>query len=173
MKWSEKSNRNICTKHLETALKQIETAAQAGLPLQEWVVTQFPQIDTFVEFWQNEVLACIEAVDNLNRNGANDFIFRLSASSDVMRGLPVNQMIDIFVSQRYAERKEKRVDSFVREVGRLASAIKIAMTNMPIAITEKIYGVERIRSLIWSSYGDIFKCDFKLNPSGNEWIIFE
>jgi len=170
MKWSEKNNRDICTKHLETVLKQIETAAQACLPLQEWVVMQFPKIDTFVEFWQNEVLARIEAVNNLNRNGENDFIFRLSGSSDVTRGLPANQSIDIFISQRYAKMKGEKLDSFVREVGRLANAAKISMTNMPVSIIEKIHGVERIRSLIWSTYGDIRKCDFKPNPAGNEWV---
>ena len=61
----------------------------------------------------------------------------------------------------------------MREVGRIASAVKIAMTNMPIAITEKIHGIERINALIWNSYGDIRKCDFKPNPAGNEWIKFE
>ena len=171
MKWSEKNNRSICTKHLETCLKQIETAAQAGLPLQEWVVTQFPAMDTFICFYENEVLARLEKVGNLNRNGPNDFIFRLSGSADVMRGLPANQTLDIFLSERYAALKgSEAIEAFVRKIGQLARAIKIGATTMPIALWED---EQHVNPLIWKNYGDIFKADFKPNPAGHPWTLWD
>ena len=175
MKWDEKNNQKICMGRLETVLKQLETAAQTGLPLQEWIETQYPRMDTFVTFNYHEVLARIEVVNNLNRNGFNDFIFRISCSSDVMRGLPANQQISMFISERYVKNKGKeKIDSFVREVGKLAHAIKIAATNMPISIIEhtSVPGSERINTLIWSDYGDIFNCTFKPNPAGDQWAPF-
>ena len=108
-------------------------------------------------------------------NGPNDFIFRVSNSSDVMRGLPANQQISIFISERYLKIKGREVvDTFVREVGKLAHAVKIGMTNMPISIIEHTDIVprgERLNVLIWRDYGDIFNLKFIPNPAGNEWII--
>lgn len=178
MKWNEKNNRKICATHLEKVLTQLETAAQVGLPLQEWIETQFPEMDTFTVFYKHEVLAKIEAAENPSDTAlTNDFIFRISCSSDVMRGFPANQQISIFISDRYAKIKGNEViSSFVREVGKLAHAVKMGSTHMPLSITEctdTVPGGKRISSLIWRDYGDIFNSNFISNPAGNEWTVFE
>ena len=177
MKWSENNSIKICTKHLETVLKQLETAAQSGLPLQEWIETQYPEIDTFTVFNNHEVLARIETTADLNKNGPSDFIFRISSSSDVMRKLPANQQISIFISERYAKiKRSEAIDTFVREIGKLAYAVKIGSTNMPPSIIEHTDIVptgKRLKVLMWRDYGDIFNLKFIPNPAGNEWKIFE
>jgi hypothetical protein len=178
MKWNENNNREICTKHLETLLEQIETAAQVGLPLQEWIVeTQFPEIDTYVKFGHHEVLASIKTAGNLNKADFYDFIFRVSCSPDTMRNCPANQQISIFVSERYVKLKGKEaIETFVREIGQLAHAVKIGTTQMPLFIIERTDSVptgELFNNLIWRDYGDIFNLKFKSNPAGNVLTIFE
>jgi hypothetical protein len=177
MKWSEKNNRKICEAHLTAQLADIEAALAEGLPLQEWVVAHYPERDTYVDFIGHKVLGRMEAVNELNRNGYNDFIFRLGHSSDVARGFSANQEVNIFISERFAaSRGLSGTDVFIRGVAQLAQSVLAGVTQMPLSRCEyrdDIYGGKSVTSFIGRDYGahDGNSLAFEPNPAGKEWKI--
>ena len=175
--WTEESNHDICLKYLEASLAQVEEASESGLPLQEWIESRYPEKNAFTAFGKHEVLAQIEGADDPNRRGYYDFVFRLSRSSDIIRGLPANQEVNIFISERYAITKDEgTIDAFIRGIMELARAVSVGITRIPLCRIEHSTDKPEEKTVIpfiWNDYGDHKNLSFKPNPSGFEWIVMD
>ena len=175
LKWNEKNNRKICETHLDVLLQEIEEAEKKKESYEDWLKGLFPERNTNIEFWENQVLARIEKTEDLNRNQRDDFILRLYQSAEISLNWPANQAIDILISKKYANIKgEELIAKLIRRIVELSKAVKIGKTEMPAAIytkEENTYGGKRVHSLIGRKYGIAKELKFAPNLAGNNWDI--
>ena len=176
--WVRESHQDICLKYLEAALGVIEEAEEKGLPLREWVEAGYPKRDSYTAFVKHEALARMKEGDTPDDHGYYDFVFRLSHSSDVIRGLPANQEVSVFISERYAGTKDgAEIDKLIRDIMRLARAVKVGVTRIPLCRIEyslnKQPDAKIVIPFIWNDYGDHKNLSFKPNPSGAEWAVMD
>ncbi len=134
LQWNQKNNEKICTLYLQDQYIEIIEIEKNGKDYYDWLIDQFPSRDLSIKFHSNCI--CGYLSDNIDIKKTSgifpDFLLTLSPTFNPNKKINANTELQIYISERYLKMKGiANVDNFVREIGKIAKAIKIGRALIP------------------------------------------
>lgn len=174
-KWSEKANQKVCGGQLETHLELLAELAKQQISLQQYIESNFPEIDHYFYFNESQVYAYLDPSVNVKHQPPGDFHCYLRNSLDPNNNA-WSQEINILFSQQLLEKSKEAVEKMIKAIAPICHAVHIAKADFcATKLIKTEYGAEATLGIFGKRFGQsnslLLQTDKDLQLS--EWLALE